>query len=424
MGLYLRKKGTLIEQTQPARRTTQQSPWIKTGLERTPVSAARCAAYDLEQVSAALRELLAPLGGLQAFVKPGERIALKPNLLFAARPEQAITTHPLIVTAVAIAVREAGATPVVVESPGSGIVHAKPIIERVYRKTGLREVADRYGFELDLDATWETVSQPHGEVVRRIDVLGPILRVDGVINLAKLKTHTFMTFTGATKNLFGVVPGLNKPGYHGKLATPERFAGMLLDVAHLVQPRLSIVDGMLAMEGMGPGAGGTPRWLGLLLAGADPIAVDVACCRIAGIDPEAVPVLAGARKRGWWSGRAADIDTVGLPVKELRVDDFVLPSRRSRDVGLTHSPLLDRVLGPVLRTGFTPVPRPREGRCTRCGACERACPADAIVVGKKVAMVDDSRCIRCYCCHEVCPEAAIDLEFKGMGRLMHTVGLV
>jgi uncharacterized protein (DUF362 family)/NAD-dependent dihydropyrimidine dehydrogenase PreA subunit len=404
--------------------TVGPQPLVHAALEGRPVSAVCCGRYDFADVSAALRELLAPLGGMQAFVRPGERIALKPNLLFAARPEQAITTHPAVVAAVAVAIREAGATPVVVESPGSGIVHVRPVIERVYRKSGLREVADRYGFELNLDMNWETVSQPDGVVVRRLDCLSPILQADGVINLAKFKTHTFMTFTGATKNLFGVVPGLNKPGYHAKLSDPSRFAGMLLDVAHLVRPRLSIVDGILAMEGMGPGASGTPRRLGLMLAGVDPIAVDVVCCRIAGIDTDAVPVLAEARKRGLWGGRAADTDTLGVPVHDLAVDDFVLPSRRARDVGLTRFPLLDRTLGPVLRAGFTPLPRPKAERCTRCGACVRSCPTDAMSMGEMVAQVDDSRCIRCYCCHELCPSAAIDLEFKGMGWVVHRLGLV
>lgn len=391
---------------------------------RHPAVAARCGSYEFARVQAALRELLAPLGGMAAFVRPGERIALKPNLLFAGRPEQAITTHPLVVAAVAVEVLQAGATPVVVESPGSGIVHVKPVIERVHRKTGLRQAAERYGFEISLDMTWETVPLPEGHVIRRVDVLSHILQADGVINLAKLKTHTFMTFTGATKNLFGVVPGLNKPGYHSKLRDPERFAGMLLDVAGLVNPRLSIIDGILAMEGMGPGAGGTPRHLGVMLAGADLTAIDVACCRIAGIDTAAVPTLVVARKHGLWSGRAADIDTLGVPVAEMRVDDFALPSRRSRELGLTHSRLIDRAITPVLRGGFTPMPRPKEGRCTLCRACERACPTDAMSVGEKVAQVDDGRCIRCYCCHEVCPSAAIDLEFKGMGRAMHRLGLV
>lgn len=407
-----------------AQRPVDQGCRVQVGAGRSAVVAVRCAGYDFEQVQAGVREVLAPLGGMEAFVRPGERIALKPNLLFGASPSQAVTTHPAVVAAVAVAVREAQATPVVVESPGSGVVHARPVIEKVYRKTGMREAADHYGFELNLDTAWEAVSCPEGRVVHRLDVISPMLQADGVINLAKFKTHTFMTFTGATKNLFGVIPGLNKPGYHGKLAEPDQFAGMLLDVATFVRPRLSIVDGILAMEGLGPGAAGTPRPLGVLLAGADPLAVDVACCRIAGIDTSAVPVLSVAQKQGRWSGRDVEVDTLGIPIAELRVKDYVLPSRWSRDAGLTYYPLVGKMVAPLLRSGLNRFPRPNESLCTLCGVCARSCPTEAIRMTDTVPQIDDARCIRCYCCHELCPSAAIDLQFKGVGRIMHRLGLV
>ena len=396
------------------------------GQERTPVVAARCAAYDFEAVQTALRRALVPLGGMAAFVRPGERIVLKPNLLLGSAPEEAITTHPAVVAAVAVEVREAGAHPVVVESPGSGIVHVKTVVNRVYRKTGLLEAADSHGFELNLDMQWQEVSLPEARLVHRLQVMDPILEADGVINLAKFKTHTFMTFTGATKNLFGVIPGLNKVGYHGKFADPLRFADMLLDVAGFVSPRLSIVDAIVGLEGKGPGTGGTARPLGFLLAGTDTVAMDVACCRIARIDTGAVPVLAAARERGLWGGRAADVDTVGVPVAELQVNDFLLPARHIRERGDSPVGAVERLSRPILRGGFSPRPRPKKGRCTLCAACEQACPGKAISMdtGARVAKVDDDLCIRCYCCHEVCPSAAIDLEFTGLGRVVHRLGVV
>ncbi len=388
--------------------------------------AARCADYEFEAVQAALRRVLAPLGGMAAFVRPGERIALKVNLLLGVSPEQAITTHPAVVAAVAVEVREAGAHPLVVESPGSGILHVKSLLERVYRKTGLRDAADRHGFALNLDMGWQAVSLPDARLVRRLEVMDPIREADGVINLAKFKTHTFMVFTGATKNLFGVIPGLNKVAFHGKFQDPSRFAEMLLDVVGYVRPRLSIVDAILGLEGKGPGTGGKPRLLGFLLAGTDTVAMDVACCRIARIDTTAVPVLAAARERNLWSGRAADVDTVGVPVAELLVKDFLLPAPNARERGDGPVGAVERLARPILRGGFSPRPRPKVGRCTLCGACERACPGKAISLDKEagVANVDDALCIRCYCCHEVCPSAAIDLDFTGLGRAVHRLGLV
>ena len=404
--------------------STHVQAGIDNAIAATPVAATRCADYEMESVQAALREVLAPLGGMAAFVKPGERIALKPNLLLPVAPERAVATHPAVVAAVALAVMDAGGTPVVVESPGTGVVHVKRVIEQAFRRVGYRDMAERYGFELSVDTDWEAVSHPEARLVKRLEVISPILRADGVINLAKFKTHAFMTFTGATKNLFGVVPGLNKAAYHARLPDPLRFADMLLDIAYFIRPRLNLVDGILAMEGEGPGTGGTPRALGVLVAGADPVMVDVACCRIAGIDPAAVPVLVAARERGLWSGRPADVETLGVPVARLEVKDFVMP-RTYQGIGVGRPGFFDKPLRRLLR-GLNRMPRPKVGRCTVCGACERACPVGAISMDKEahVAKVDDSLCIRCYCCHEICPSAAIDLEFTGLGRVMNRLGLL
>ncbi len=394
------------------------------GAERTAVAAARCTDYEFEKVQAALREALAPLGGMAAFVKPGERIALKPNLLMPAAVEKAVVTHPVVLAAVAVEVKAAGATPIVVESPGTGVVHAKPVIERAFRKVGYTEMAERYGFELSIDTAWKNVSAPQAKLAKRLEVMTPIVEADGVINLPKFKTHMFMIFSGAVKNLFGVIPGLNKASYHARLDDPKRFADMLLDVAYFVNPRLSIVDAIIGLEGDGPGTGGIPRQIGALLAGSDPVHVDVACCRIAGIPVSNVPVLMAARERRLWSGHAQDIDTLGVPVAELLIKDYVLPGSYE-GIGVGKWGFLEEPIQAILRR-FNRWPVPKAGRCTICGACERACPAKAITLDKKdkVAKVDDSLCIRCYCCHEVCPEAAIDLEYSQMGKVMHKLRLV
>jgi ferredoxin len=278
---------------------------------------------------------------------------------------------------------------------------------------------------LSVDSEWEGVPHPGGQVVKRVEVIKSVLKVDGIISIPKFKTHAFMIFTGATKNMFGVIPGLTKVGYHGKFPQKDRFAGMLIDVASLVKPRLSIMDAILAMEGKGPGTGGTPRPLGLLMAGTDTVAMDVVCCRIAGFDPAAIPVLSVARDRGLWGGRAVDLPTFGVPVDDLVLKDFQPPSKGVASDGL-DAPVIGAIGRAFLRSGFSPRPRPQIGPCTICGSCEQACPGQAITMDKKdhVAKVNDDKCIRCYCCHEVCPNAAIELNFTGMGRVMHGFRLV
>ena len=398
---------------------------LKVGAPSGPVSIVRCTGYEMEEVRAAVREALGPLGGMAAFVKPGERIGLKPNLLLGCDPDKAVTTHPAVVAAVALEVIEAGGSPIVVESPGSGILPSAKVLERLYRKVGYREVADRCGFSISLETEWEGTPIPDGRTIKRVEVIKSALQVDGIINLPKFKTHAFMVFTGATKNVFGVIPGLTKVGYHGKFPKRDAFAGMLLDVASLVRPRVSIMDAIVAMEGKGPGTGGTPRKLGLLMAGADYVAMDAVCGGSAGFDTGAIPVLAAARNQGLWGGRVADLPVFGPAVADLVLTDFQAPAKGVASNGL-DAPFVGGIGRVLLRSGFSSRPRPQVGPCTICGSCEQACPGQAITMDKKarVARVDDDKCIRCYCCHEVCPNAAIELQFTGAGRLMHRFGLV
>ena len=398
---------------------------LKVGATGGPVSLVGCADYDLDGVRAAVRAALAPLGGMAAFVKPGETIGLKPNLLLGSDPAQAIITHPAVLAAVALEVKEAGANPIMLESPGSGIIPSSKVLERLYRKVGYQDMADRYGFSISLDTDWEGVAVPDGRKIKRVEMIKAALQVDGIINLPKFKTHAFMTFSGATKNLFGGIPGLTKVGYHGKFPERDKFAGMLLDVAGRVRPRLSVMDAIVAMEGHGPGTGGKPRKLGLVLAGADTVAMDAVCCGIAGFDPAAIPLLAEARNRGLWSGRVADIAVTGPAVADLALSDFQAPAKGVMSTGVSL-PIIGDIGRAFLRSGFSPRPRPQVGPCTICGSCEQACPGEAITMDKKarVARVDDDKCIRCYCCHEVCPNAAIELQFTGAGRIMHRFGLV
>lgn len=380
--------------------------------------------YESEGLREALRLLLNHMGGMAAFVQPGERVALKPNLLLGASPERAITTHPAVVEAVAAEVRAAGGHPLLVESPGAGIPHTRGALERVFRKTGMAELARRTNLELVCDSRARMVSHPGGRLIHRVDVVTALVEADAVISLPKLKTHTYMTFTGAVKNLFGAVPGLQKPAYHAKLPDPALFAEMLLDVVSLIRPRLHVMDGILALEGDGPGSAGRPRQAGLLLASVDPVALDAVACRLVGLPEENVPTLVAARERGLWSGRIEDIEMVGGRLEDLFVADFLAPIRAPDPTGYRRTGRLLRLLREAANEAINPRPRPKAGRCTACGSCVRACPTGAIRVEGRLARVETKECIRCFCCHELCPEAAIDLELRGLGRLARSLGLM
>jgi uncharacterized protein (DUF362 family) len=186
---------------------------------------------DYARVEERMADLWAMMGGIGQFVAPGERIALKVNLLLAAEPEKAITTHPAVASAVGRAAREQGAKPFIIDSPTGGYQYNESTMRRVYRTCKMTDAAREAGIDLNYDTTHRAVSFPDGELTKHLDIITPLVEADGVFNLCKLKTHTYMGMTGAIKNNFGAIPGRAKPGYHAKLHDPARFAGMLLDLA-------------------------------------------------------------------------------------------------------------------------------------------------------------------------------------------------
>lgn len=387
------------------------------------VSIVRCPDYELGRVKVALRESLDLLGGINRFVKPGQRVCVKVNLLAAAKPEQAVTTHPAVIEAMVNLVQEAGGKPFIADSPGAGIPHTQGGLRRVYQATGLLDLAERTGVELNWDTTVAQVSFPEGKLMKRLSIIKPVLDADVIIAMPKLKTHTFTIFTGATKILFGVVPGLNKPGYHANLANQEMFAEMLLDIIACIKPTLFVMDGVLAMEGNGPGLHGKPRQVGLLLASADPVAMDVTACQVIGVDSEKIPMLRAAKARGWWDGSLQNIEVLGCHIKEVSIPDFELPQTMRRSADFEDINLFQRLMLRVLRfvgvgTALTLCVVPQRNKCTACGTCMQSCPQKAITIVDKLAVVNDDQCIRCYCCHELCPQAAIELKYSWLGRLI------
>jgi uncharacterized protein (DUF362 family)/Pyruvate/2-oxoacid:ferredoxin oxidoreductase delta subunit len=380
----------------------------------------QCADYD--QVDGKLEELLHMMGGVDRFVAPGESIALKVNLLMAAEPERAITTHPQLVAAVGREVKKLSAIPFIVDSPTGGYAYTEGTMKRVYRETRMTDAAAEAGIALSFDTTHQPVSFLEGQLTKRFDMLTPLVEADGVLNLCKLKTHTYMAMTGAIKNTFGAIPGRAKAGYHGKLADAGRFAQMLLDLSACVAPRLSIMDAIVGMEGDGPNSG-TPRHIGLLLASTNPLALDVVAGEIIGLARARNPVLVEAEKRGLRPTRLEDVEVIGAEIGDLRVPDFELPATLAGGMGVTGASWLARIARPLFRPALTLRPRVIEDTCIACGACRDICPEQVITIRRngrrRCAHINDDGCIRCYCCHETCPEDAIELRGGLLYRLLN-----
>ena len=377
----------------------------------------KCANY--EKAGEKIEELLALMGGIGQFAKKGEKITLKANLLAAVSPDKAVCTHPAIVAAVGAMAKKEGAIPLIADSPGSGYRYNEAVLKKLYTACGMYDAAKKAGIEVNMDTGYDKVSFLQGSLIKQIEVIKPITEADGVFNLCKMKTHLFMHMTGAVKNNFGIIPGLSKVGYHAKLHSKDRFADMLLDLALYVSPRLSIMDAVLAMEGEGPGSSGTPRHVGLLLASASPLALDVVAGEIMGLPNEKNPVLIAAARRGITPFRIEDVNVIGEKLSELRISDYKLPAT-VEGIGLTRWD--NAIIGKIFRSTLTQYPVVLKENCIGCGICLDSCPQKTITIitrqEKKQAVINSKKCIRCYCCHELCPHKAIEIRRNPISKIL------
>jgi uncharacterized protein (DUF362 family)/NAD-dependent dihydropyrimidine dehydrogenase PreA subunit len=360
------------------------------------VAALECREYIDEQVHSTVRAAIDLLGGIKSFVRPGERILIKPNLLAGKPAEAAVTTHPSVVGAVIRLVKEAGGTPVVGDSPGIGSAL------KIAEKCGIAEACDREGAELIELKTLVKVENPAGHTFKRLEVAEEALKADGIINVAKLKTHAQMFLTLGVKNLFGCVPGKRKPQWHLSAGVDNgHFAGMLLDLHNLLAPRLTVMDGVVAMEGNGPGSG-DPRALGLIFASGSAVAMDAVITEILGARARDVPILRTALEWGIPEADFSEVELLGLGIEDMRVTGFDFPPQLHVNFAAKLPYFIDR----RLRKTLTSRPHVDRAACTLCGICVEVCPAEVMTKTDRITINYDS-CIRCYCCQEMCPEGAI-----------------
>ena len=352
------------------------------------------------------RALEAVVGDLR-WVHPGMRIGIKVNLVHAAAPETATTTHPALVKALVSMLQEKGAAVVVGDSPG-GLFNAAHL-DKVYRICGLEDC----GAELNHDFSVKTAEFPAGKVLKSFQYTGWLDGCDALINFCKLKTHGMMGMTCAVKNLFGVIPGTMKPEYHFRFPQATDFAHMLVDLQVYWKPQLHIVDAVMTMEGNGPTAG-TPRAMGLVLAAEDPFLLDQVCAPLIGLEPKQVLTQQAALERNLVSdvSMPAGLQTYCLP-------DFRLPPVRKSTLFRSVLPgKLGELAGRTMQVFLSPRPTLIPARCVGCEKCSRICPAHAITMVRGRPKIDRRACIGCFCCQEFCPKGALEAKRAAIARIL------
>jgi uncharacterized protein (DUF362 family)/Pyruvate/2-oxoacid:ferredoxin oxidoreductase delta subunit len=359
----------------------------------TEVSIVRCPDYDQKTVMSSVRRAVDLVGGINAFVNPGERVLLKPNLLKARPPEAAVTTHPEIVRAVIRLVHEAGGQAMVGDSPGIGD------LRRVCERSGILAVVEQEGAVLaDFD---EAATVKNTGRFQRFEVARAAIEADAIINLPKFKTHGMTILTGAVKNLFGCIPGKRKVQWHLSTGVDHAsFMGMLVELTRLLKPRLTIMDSVVGMEGNGPGSG-DPRTIGVIMAGQDPVAVDVVCGEIVGVASDALPVVRAAFAAGFGESRLENILIRGESLSEVQVTHFRFPPREHLEWKMPEW------VRRTLKDALTTRPVIDDLVCIHCGICQSHCPQKAIADIDNKLIINYRNCIRCFCCQEFCPSGAI-----------------
>jgi uncharacterized protein (DUF362 family)/Pyruvate/2-oxoacid:ferredoxin oxidoreductase delta subunit len=362
---------------------------------KSSVSIVKCQDYNEDKVLRGLRESIDLIGGIQTFVKKGQRVLLKPNLLYGKPPEKAVTTHPSIVKGMIQIVQEAGGLPFIGDSASVGS------LKSTAEKAGIKAVAD--AMKCPLVEFVKPVLPPHGggKIFKQLEIDQVALGADVIINLPKFKTHSLTLLTLGVKNLFGCIPGPRKAQWHLKAGeNRETFAQILVDLYQIIRPSLTLLDGIVGMEGNGPNSG-RPIPLGLILASMDSLSLDQIVCDLLGIPRDALLTNRVAFERGMGKD---EIDVFGERVEDVKISHFQFPTLSQPDWKLPG------FLSKALKNALTSKPVIDMKVCKSCDRCAEICPPQALAREGKDLIFDYGHCIRCLCCLEVCPEGAISIK--------------
>ncbi|MEI6048881.1 MAG: DUF362 domain-containing protein [Bacteroidota bacterium] len=365
------------------------------------IAVRKCNEYEVHEVFDHISDIYKNTGGPDV---QGKRVLVKPNILTDDDPAKCISTHPVVVEAMIRFLQSKKATVLVGDSPAVHTQKFKGV------KSGIWKVCQTTGAEW-VDFTSNPVEKKLNK--GKIKVAAIVDEVDLIISLPKFKNHELVYFTGAIKNTLGLVPGFNKAKQHALHQDRNRFGEFLVDLNEAVTPDYFFMDGIMGMEGPGPG-GGMPIEIGLLFGSTNPLALDMIAGRIAGYDPFLIPTSRTAFFRKNWLQSVDDILYDGPEIGSIIKQDFIkIPVSTNNNIALQFVMRRIKFLKKLERR-----PVFIHENCTGCQKCVNICPVQAIkpLPSQKTHIVlTDSKCIRCFCCSEVCTDDAVEIRRKVFG---------
>ncbi len=385
------------------------------------VGIVKCPSYKREEIDQSLEELLGLIGGLDQFIEAGDQVLLKVNLLMKRKPDRATTTHPDLVYVIAKKVIELGGIPYIADSPGGYNFWNFRTLWQIYETTGMLNVADELGIALNKSCDIIDAPYDEGKILKTVKTYKAVLNADKIINIPKVKTHMMTVYSGAVKNLFGIIPGGYKAEYHFRFEDVLDFSDLLIDVCQFAKPTLTIMDSIVGMEGYGPTAG-KPKHIGLLMASVNPFLLDVVASQVIGLKPTKVPTIIKSIERGLYNGQMDSFEIVGEPIKDVKVRDYKIPTAKV-SLSMYHS-ILPTFVTKWVDKLIKPYPKVQNEKCIGCGVCSKSCPAGCMAMVDideakgHVPVIEKSGCIRCFCCHELCNVQAIDIHRSGLLRMI------
>ena len=369
------------------------------------VSIVKC--DDYSKSKECIIEALSMIGGLKSIISEGDRVLLKPNVLAARKPEDAVTTHPSIVAAICELVKDAGGIPVI--GDGAGITRPGATAD-AFRTSGIEEVARSQEVQLLNFQTegYVEVAVPDAMRFSSLYISKAITDADVIISLPKMKTHELTYYTGAVKNMFGALPLKTRKEIH-LLGDRKLFGEAVIDLYSIAKPHLAVMDAVIGMEGNGP-AHGTPIKTGAIMASYDCVSLDVIASGMMGVDPMHVPTTVAALERGFGNRNpeVAGIDPQTVTQKYKPSSGGIL---------FSLPPFVMRFFGKQ----FEMKPKINTSKCVLCGACAMNCSVKAIDEIDDHLVINKDKCIMCYCCRELCPANAVDIDMSLVAKIIITV---